>query len=164
MGSTLKDIQTVCARAERNYREVANHLGSELEICARLLAAYLDLTPNFQPIQIYGRELSGWFSDVGAVSAWLRDQIVAFGKRLWTEKDSVSRVVPFPALPAKVKKKKHTPPLQRDGTLSEISQSVLAEDEDRTVMSVLDAVLSQDEMLRVRDLALSELLLQANAK
>lgn len=167
VASTLKDVRTVCSRAERNYREVANHLGSELEICARLLAAYLDLTPHFQPIQLYGRDMAGWFADVGAVAAWLRNQIVAFGKRLWTEKEAVKAVLPFPEIPAKepqaAARRKRAPAPEDLGlnTLSEISEALMLEEETETeVRSVLEAVKSQDQILRVRDAALTDLMAQ----
>ena len=174
--STLSDIRTVCSRTEENYREIINHLGSEIEIGARLMAAYLNLSLSFHPIVLYGRVLSDWFADISALSSWLRGQIVAFGKRYWTDqepRDIRKRVLPFPQIPAVA-----TAAATTDNTLSELSQSLnnpqdeealslfvqqqqrqqgggLGEDKNR---SIRELVVIQDKIIKSRDSALEELL------
>ncbi|CAM6054364.1 unnamed protein product [Sphagnum tenellum] len=76
---SLHAIMAGCADTERNYRSILSHLGSEAEITARLMAAYLGVDVAHAPVRMHGRRLAEWFRDVHALSAWLQRQILAFG-------------------------------------------------------------------------------------
>ena len=62
-----------------------------------------------------------------AMSTWLQKQLVAFGKRLWTDREPIDRdriVVPFPKIPAASKERE-----EEINTLSELSSITLLEDQ-----------------------------------
>jgi hypothetical protein len=155
----LLDVKTVCAATERNYEDILCHLGSEVEICARLMSAYLDVrVTHDQPVRLRGRSLLAWFCDVQAMSTWLQRQLVAFGKRVWTEREPCSKelkkkVLPFPQIPA-VTATSMANAEAVDNTLSEVSQSI---EEDRS-QSIREAVRLQDQMVRSRDVTIEKVL------
>ncbi len=100
----LGDIMAGCAVSERNYCTILCHLGSQVEVSVRLLAAYLGVElAHREPVRMSGRPLGEWFADVQAMSSWLQGQLVAFGKRVWTEKESIDltrQVLAAPRVPA----------------------------------------------------------------
>ncbi len=61
------ELAAECAAAERNYCVVLRHLGSEVEVCARLMAAYLGVEVAEEwrgHVAMDGRPLGEWFGDV----------------------------------------------------------------------------------------------------
>ncbi len=84
----LRSIIQAYNRSEENYLCILSHLGAEIEVCARLMAAYLGVKlfgDIGASIQLTGKPLSEWFSQVQVLSTWLKRQLVAFGKRAWTK-------------------------------------------------------------------------------
>ena len=64
------------------------------------------------------------------MSTWLQKQLVAFGKRLWTDREPIDRdkiVVPFPKIPATSSKERE----EEINTLSELSSITLLEEQVR---------------------------------
>ena len=62
------------------------------------------------------------------MSTWLQKQLVAFGKRLWTDREPIDRdrmLVPFPKIPASKEREEEI------NTLSELSSVALLEDQER---------------------------------
>ncbi len=104
----LSDVMVGCAASERNYCAILCHLGSELEVSARLLAAYLGVElAQRQPVQMSGRPMAEWFSDVHSLSSWLQGQLVAFGKRVWTGREAPpTEILSPPSIP---NEEKHNP-------------------------------------------------------
>ena len=124
------------------------------------------------------------------MSTWLQKQLVAFGKRLWTDREPIDRdkiVVPFPKIPAISSKERE----EEINTLSELSSITLLEDQvkplptqkstgyyqdlngkcfhnlNSTVFQDMDrsasvraAVALQDQMVRSRDGAIQKMLLE----
>jgi len=165
----LLDLRTVCAASEENYRAILSHLGSEVEIAARLMSAYLDadigggMMKHSGPVTVRGRPtMLAWFEDVHAMSTWLQKQLVAFGKRLWTDREPIDRdriFVPFPRIPA-VATAASKEREEEINTLSEFSSVALLEDQDfDRSASIRAAVALQDQMVRSRDDAIQKMLL-----
>ena len=62
------------------------------------------------------------------MSTWLQKQLVAFGKRLWTDREPIDRdrmVVPFPKIPATSSKERE----EEINTLSELSSIAFLEEQ-----------------------------------
>ncbi len=80
----LFELKDLCKTREDNNRSLLNHFGNQIEISARLLAAYLNIT-YAGPSLILTREkkLTDWFCNVQALSVWTQKQLVSFGKYLW---------------------------------------------------------------------------------
>jgi hypothetical protein len=52
---------------------------------ARLVAAYLDMTYNYDVLTLAGSvKLSNWFCAIQALSTWTHKQLMLFGSKCWT--------------------------------------------------------------------------------
>ena len=68
------------------------------------------------------------------MSTWLQKQLVAFGKRLWTDREPIDRdkiVVPFPKIPTTSSKERE----EEINTLSELSSITLLEEQVRNTFA-----------------------------
>ena len=134
----LEAVMAGCAESERNYRTVLCHLGSEVEVSVRLLCAYLGVELlHREPVRMSGRPLEEWFADVRALSRWLQAQLVAFGKRFWTSRESVREVLPPPTIPARSMEDE-----EEDGGVEEEEQRMRRRNE----RSVRDAIRAQEKI------------------
>lgn len=128
----LVDLRDLCQTKDENYRDILDHLGSQVQISARLVAAYLDIVYNYDAISLTGSnvKLSNWFCAVQALSTWTHKQLMAFAQKCWTE----------------TKSRKET--LVDVDTLSEISQTFEHDSErERSVISLAEA---QDRISRTQ--------------
>ena len=67
------------------------------------------------------------------MSTWLQKQLVAFGKRLWTDREPIDRdkiVVPFPKIPATAAAATSKEREEEINTLSELSSVAILEDQE----------------------------------
>ena len=88
----LLELRVMCQTKEDSNRKILDHLGCQIEISARLLAAYLKVPlekEDFLPLSNPSKGLSGWFCDVQALASWTHSQISGLGVRLWTGKESM---------------------------------------------------------------------------
>lgn len=114
----LSSLLESLASAEQNYRCILSHLGSEIEISTRLMAAYLHISVKHSPVQLLHRSLSGWFNDIQALSTWLQKQILCFGQRCWTDREpgiQSKHLVAFPAIPV---------PQDPENTFDDVSEAL----------------------------------------
>jgi hypothetical protein len=81
----LLELQHLCRTKDENYRDILDHLGSQIQISARLVAAYLDMVYNYDALNLNGNvKLSNWFCAIQALSTWTHKQLMVFGARCWT--------------------------------------------------------------------------------
>ena len=70
-----------------------------------------------------------------AMSTWLQRQLVAFGKRLWTDREPLDRndkpLVPFPRIPTATAPTSSKEQEEEINTLSELSSVALLEEQGR---------------------------------
>ena len=128
----LVDLRDLCRTKDENYRDILDHLGSQIQIGARLVAAYMDIVYNYDAITLTGSnvKLSNWFCAIQALSTWTHKQLMTFAHKYWTEPRS----------------RKET--LVDADTLSEISQTFEHDSErERSVVSLVEA---QDRISRTQ--------------
>ena len=83
----LIDLRDLCRTKDENYRDILDHVGSQVQISARLVAAYMDIDYNYDVITLSGStvKLSNWFCTIQALSTWTHKQLMAFAQKCWTE-------------------------------------------------------------------------------
>jgi len=81
----LLELQHLCRTKDENYRDILDHLGSQIQISARLVAAYLDMAYNYDALNLNGNvKLYNWFCAIQALSTWTHKQLMVFGAKCWT--------------------------------------------------------------------------------
>ena len=81
----------MCQSKEDNNRKILDHLGNQIEISGRLLAAYLNVEHSLENTSLKShhtkKSLAVWFCDVQALASWTHSQLTALGTRHWTGKE-----------------------------------------------------------------------------
>ena len=118
--TSLIQLQSLCRTKEENNRRILDHLGNQIEISARLLAAYLKVSIEDDLVKDSKKTLAAWFCDVQALASWTHSQLAAFGARYWMGKEEWKRE-------------------DEDNTISELSEML---SKDSTAQNPFDTILS----------------------
>lgn len=141
----LQQLNIDFLSAEENFHVILSHLGSQIEISAKVMATYLNVDISaMKTVQVRPAKLSKWFGYIHSLSTWLQGQIVSFGKRYWTKKEPPVQVLDFPLNLDDLSK------AASEETLEELSSMMMSVSK----RSIVDAVVKQDKLSTKRTAAI----------